>query len=220
MCAAIAWWRAATRLVLAPPSPPHRPCSRAHTVLPPLPPSPPTPQGLALFLLERYPQAAETYQQGLALEPGNAGMQEGLDKVQAILKDTPAAAAAAAAGAAGVERAGSPAKRQRLLDRDAADDFECILCMKLLHEPVTTPCGHSFCKGCLVRAQDHSNKCPMCRTVGGRLAAAAAAAVAVRLLAATACGCTICTCPLHLCPCMHTSAMWAHSTAAWAPGAA
>ena len=31
--------------------------------------------------------------------------------------------------------------------------------------PVTTPCGHSFCKVCFGRAMDHSNKCPMCRTV-------------------------------------------------------
>eukprot|EP00775_Hariotina_reticulata_P012534 gene12534-12667_t len=37
--------------------------------------------------------------------------------------------------------------------------------LKLLHEPVTTPCGHTFCRGCFSRSMDHNNKCPMCRTV-------------------------------------------------------
>ena len=71
------------------------------------------------------------------------------------------------------------------------DDFECTLCLKLLYEPVTTPCGHSFCRSCLLQAMDHGeckilsypcgmirelylpdtlyqtagNRCPMCRTV-------------------------------------------------------
>jgi hypothetical protein len=31
---------------------------------------------------------------------------------------------------------------------------------------VTTPCGHTFCRACFARTTDHSNKCPMCRTVG------------------------------------------------------
>lgn len=55
--------------------------------------------------------------------------------------------------------------RQRHLSR--TDDAECILCMKLLFEPVTTPCGHTFCRLCFARAMDHSSRCPMCRTVGG-----------------------------------------------------
>lgn len=40
--------------------------------------------------------------------------------------------------------------------------------MKLLYEPVTTPCGHTFCKACFGRAMDHGAKCPMCRTVRRR----------------------------------------------------
>ena len=44
-------------------------------------------------------------------------------------------------------------------------DFSCPLCMKLLYEPVTTACGHSFCRECLVRCLDHNNGCPLCRTV-------------------------------------------------------
>lgn len=45
------------------------------------------------------------------------------------------------------------------------DEFDCTLCSKLLFEPITTPCGHTFCRNCLVRAIDLTDKCPMCRTV-------------------------------------------------------
>ncbi|MEW5316873.1 MAG: hypothetical protein WDW38_008217 [Sanguina aurantia] len=64
------------------------------------------------------------------------------------------------------ELSGLPApKKQRVANAQASDDFECTLCLKLLFEPVTTPCGHTFCRGCFARAIDHSSKCPMCRTV-------------------------------------------------------
>ena len=53
--------------------------------------------------------------------------------------------------------------RARIADR--VDEFECILCLKMLYQPVTAPCGHTFCRDCFLRAGDHSNKCPMCRTV-------------------------------------------------------
>ncbi|OCT96867.1 LON peptidase N-terminal domain and RING finger protein 1 [Xenopus laevis] len=42
-------------------------------------------------------------------------------------------------------------------------DFECSLCMRLFYEPVTTPCGHTFCKKCLERCLDHSPHCPLCK---------------------------------------------------------
>lgn len=45
------------------------------------------------------------------------------------------------------------------------DTFSCIICCKLLFEPVTTPCGHTYCRGCLSRAIDFTDACPMCRTV-------------------------------------------------------
>lgn len=49
--------------------------------------------------------------------------------------------------------------------RDLLDpsDFECSLCMRLFYEPVTTPCGHTFCKSCLQRSLDHSPQCPLCK---------------------------------------------------------
>lgn len=47
-----------------------------------------------------------------------------------------------------------------------AEDFECMLCLRLLYEPATLRCGHSFCKSCCkeLYSQNHA-KCPMCRTL-------------------------------------------------------
>ncbi|XP_019940548.1 LON peptidase N-terminal domain and RING finger protein 3-like [Paralichthys olivaceus] len=42
-------------------------------------------------------------------------------------------------------------------------DVECSLCMRLFYEPVTTPCGHTFCLQCLKRCLDHNPKCPLCK---------------------------------------------------------
>lgn len=44
------------------------------------------------------------------------------------------------------------------------NDFECTLCYRFLYQPVTTPCGHSFCRTCLDRCLDHSTNCPLCKT--------------------------------------------------------
>ncbi|KAI8471643.1 MAG: PUA-like domain-containing protein [Monoraphidium minutum] len=133
-------------------------------------------QGAALFLLERYSGAETSYLEGLMLAPGNTTLAEGLAKVQAVLEEQQEAAGAA--DAAGGDGRSEP-KRQRRVTRELddtecipqrrvtreLDDTECILCMKLLCEPVTTPCGHTFCRSCFARALDHSSKCPCCRTV-------------------------------------------------------
>ncbi|XP_070554255.1 LON peptidase N-terminal domain and RING finger protein 3-like isoform X2 [Ptychodera flava] len=47
-----------------------------------------------------------------------------------------------------------------LIDRN---DYECSLCFRLYYQPVTTPCGHMFCRHCLDRCLDHNNKCPLCK---------------------------------------------------------
>ncbi|XP_063075475.1 LON peptidase N-terminal domain and ring finger 1, like isoform X2 [Engraulis encrasicolus] len=61
--------------------------------------------------------------------------------------------------------AGSSSVSLRTITRDLLDpsDFECSLCMRLFFEPVTTPCGHTFCKNCLERCLDHTPQCPLCK---------------------------------------------------------
>lgn len=56
---------------------------------------------------------------------------------------------------------------QRSSSRSAAaenlDDFECSICVELLYEPYTGPCGHSFCRRCAGEARCRDPRCPTCR---------------------------------------------------------
>ncbi|XDV26050.1 hypothetical protein PO909_029852, partial [Leuciscus waleckii] len=52
--------------------------------------------------------------------------------------------------------------------RITQDEFLCSVCLNLLKDPVTIPCGHSFCKGCIIGCWDQEDqmrvyKCPQCR---------------------------------------------------------
>jgi len=44
-------------------------------------------------------------------------------------------------------------------------ELDCQVCYALFLEPLTTPCGHTFCRKCIRRALDHSNMCPVCRRI-------------------------------------------------------
>jgi hypothetical protein len=44
-------------------------------------------------------------------------------------------------------------------------DLECQLCLDLLNDPVNCPCGHVWCRSCLLSSLKHSKQCPMCRTI-------------------------------------------------------
>ncbi|EPS62991.1 hypothetical protein M569_11797, partial [Genlisea aurea] len=95
----------------------------------------------ALMLLEKYQLARDAIFSGLQIEPQNVHLL----RLKKIVSNT------------FLKR--SNLKPQR------TDDFDCTLCLKLLYEPVTTPCGHSFCRSCLFQSMDRGNKCPLCRTV-------------------------------------------------------
>jgi len=43
------------------------------------------------------------------------------------------------------------------------NELDCQVCYALILDPLTTPCGHTFCRRCVTRVLDHSNLCPICR---------------------------------------------------------
>ncbi|XP_015193294.2 tripartite motif-containing protein 16-like protein isoform X1 [Lepisosteus oculatus] len=48
------------------------------------------------------------------------------------------------------------------------EQFSCSVCLELLRDPVTIPCGHSYCRGCIERHWDGGAaagvySCPQCR---------------------------------------------------------
>lgn len=45
----------------------------------------------------------------------------------------------------------------------SVDDLSCALCLRLFFEPVSTACGHTFCKVCIMRALHMQRRCPVCR---------------------------------------------------------
>lgn len=41
--------------------------------------------------------------------------------------------------------------------------LDCPICMAAFVEPMSTRCGHIFCRGCITTAISTQNKCPTCR---------------------------------------------------------
>eukprot|EP00268_Persea_americana_P068933 TRINITY_DN9696_c0_g1_i2.p1 TRINITY_DN9696_c0_g1~~TRINITY_DN9696_c0_g1_i2.p1 ORF type:complete len:347 (-),score=44.62 TRINITY_DN9696_c0_g1_i2:2597-3637(-) len=99
----------------------------------------------AFILLEQYEEAREALLSGLQVDPLSIPLQVSVKNLDSLSDGL--------------------VKRIKCRNPQRTDDFECTLCMKLLYQPVTTPCGHSFCRSCLFQSMDHGNKCPMCRTV-------------------------------------------------------
>ena len=42
-------------------------------------------------------------------------------------------------------------------------ELDCQVCYALMLDPLTTTCGHTFCRKCVARVLDHSTLCPICR---------------------------------------------------------
>ncbi|GKZ30532.1 hypothetical protein AbraIFM66950_009499 [Aspergillus brasiliensis] len=42
-------------------------------------------------------------------------------------------------------------------------ELDCQVCYSLILDPLTTSCGHTFCRGCVAMVLNHSDLCPLCR---------------------------------------------------------
>ncbi|KAI0417707.1 ATP-dependent protease La domain-containing protein [Xylaria grammica] len=42
-------------------------------------------------------------------------------------------------------------------------EVDCQVCYAILLDPMTTACGHTYCRTCIYRILDHSDLCPICR---------------------------------------------------------
>ena len=107
-------------------------------------------KAVSLILLERYGDAREMLLSGLQVDPSSVPLQAALSELDRRI---------------GLGSSDSMIDRIKRAKVQRTDDFDCTLCLKLLYDPVTTPCGHTFCHACLLQSMDHGNKCPMCRTV-------------------------------------------------------
>jgi len=45
-----------------------------------------------------------------------------------------------------------------------ADNLICAICFRIFYDPITAPCNHTHCRGCLAKAfKKNSKLCPLCR---------------------------------------------------------
>jgi Lon protease-like protein len=113
-------------------------------------------KGTVLWYLNRLPQAKEAFMQAARLEPDNSEYRRKIAELEENVIE---------ASSAQVEPMSTSQTSNQTTALTMLEDFECVLCFKLLYEPVTTPCGHTFCRSCLFRALDHASNCPLCRAV-------------------------------------------------------
>ncbi|CAK7322815.1 unnamed protein product [Dovyalis caffra] len=87
----------------------------------------------SLDKLEKYELAQDIILAGLQVDPFSNPLRVSLRNLESML----------------------PTMMSKSLGKpERSDDFDCTLCLKLLFEPVTTPCGHSFCRSCLFQSMD------------------------------------------------------------------
>ncbi|KAM3080949.1 hypothetical protein ACMFMG_004909 [Clarireedia jacksonii] len=51
------------------------------------------------------------------------------------------------------------------LKNSIADDLRCQVCLAFFTDPITTTCGHTFCRNCLDQIMNSQVSCPVCRAV-------------------------------------------------------
>jgi len=73
---------------------------------------------------------------------------------------------AAAAQLKGVQRRQYNSLVKELADHivDLGKELRCPVCLSLMGDPTQCPCGHVFCKDCILQALAIAKHCPLCRT--------------------------------------------------------
>jgi Lon protease-like protein len=52
---------------------------------------------------------------------------------------------------------------QPVLNHLQKSELECHICLSTMSDPVTCPCGHSWCRSCILDSMNQSDSCPLCR---------------------------------------------------------
>ena len=48
-------------------------------------------------------------------------------------------------------------------ESEVQEELQCIICLDIMFLPVTTPCGHTYCKQCLLDSLRVKKECIICR---------------------------------------------------------
>ncbi|XP_077778389.1 LON peptidase N-terminal domain and RING finger protein 3 isoform X3 [Podarcis muralis] len=133
-------------------------------------------KGQALVKLGKTEEAFHAFLFSLALDSGNKmarseAQRENMEMCAARREDQKAADRSGLEKSTPVAESkkdaskgkGSGAGKSSLFGFVEPSDMECSLCMRVFYEPVTTPCGHTFCLKCLERCLDHKPNCPLCK---------------------------------------------------------
>ncbi|XP_063060585.1 E3 ubiquitin/ISG15 ligase TRIM25-like [Engraulis encrasicolus] len=68
-----------------------------------------------------------------------------------------------------IENVAATQPSMKILQTEDADPYRCPVCLELLNDPVTIPCGHSYCLQCITECWNQEEKksvdprCPQCR---------------------------------------------------------
>uniref|UniRef100_A0A667YTR4 LON peptidase N-terminal domain and ring finger 3 n=1 Tax=Myripristis murdjan TaxID=586833 RepID=A0A667YTR4_9TELE len=121
-------------------------------------------EGNLLYAEKRMEAALEKYNQAILIAPRDHILFSNRSQIHSSLKHYQKALRDAETACRLMPHWSKPTEvTAAFVDVFEATDLECSLCMRLFYEPVTTPCGHTFCLQCLERCLDHNPKCPLCK---------------------------------------------------------
>ena len=56
-----------------------------------------------------------------------------------------------------------PSPSQDDASNEEMEDFRCSICLDYMVEPMTAPCGHTYCECCIAKWLHEQKSCPTCR---------------------------------------------------------